>query len=310
MTMGVLVELSTGKRIYLLADHFIGRSSRADLRLDAATVSHSHASIRWTGGAWEVLDLGSRNGTYADHHRVTPASRAYLHEGTVLTFGDEANAWRFECGKGPVAQAQLVEDGQVISTVPFSSGLLSLENNQEEPLCVYYEPSKGWLCEREGECLPVVNGQILQYGAQSWLLRLPQGTTRTQTASESLSLEAGTLHFRVSRDEERVQLLVRYGSHTIDLEERAHHYTLLTLARLRLRDAELGSLTISEQGWVASAECASMLRIEPTRLNIDIHRARKQLSAAKIVDAHRIVERKLRPHCMRLGTRRIDITTV
>jgi pSer/pThr/pTyr-binding forkhead associated (FHA) protein len=32
-----------------------------------ATVSGTHATLRWQNGSWVIEDLGSTNGSYADH---------------------------------------------------------------------------------------------------------------------------------------------------------------------------------------------------------------------------------------------------
>ncbi|MCG8401654.1 MAG: FHA domain-containing protein, partial [Firmicutes bacterium] len=40
----------------------IGRSSQADICLDAPTISRRHARLSMQDGAWEITDLGSRSG--------------------------------------------------------------------------------------------------------------------------------------------------------------------------------------------------------------------------------------------------------
>jgi pSer/pThr/pTyr-binding forkhead associated (FHA) protein len=53
--------------------------------LDHDTVSRRHAQLRRTGGGWEILDLGSLNGTWVNGWRV---DRATLHDGDVVQLGD------------------------------------------------------------------------------------------------------------------------------------------------------------------------------------------------------------------------------
>ncbi|GAB2869731.1 hypothetical protein GCM10027277_43760 [Pseudoduganella ginsengisoli] len=64
-----------------------------------------------------------------------------------------------------------------------------------------------------------------------------------------------------------------------DLGERAHHYNLLVLARLRLDDAQRG-IDSASQGWVGMEQLSRMLGLDPCHINIHIHRARRQLAQA------------------------------
>ncbi len=52
----------------------------------AQVVSARHAEIRYTNGAWRLVDLGSRNGTYLNGRRV--AADAVLQIGDLITLGD------------------------------------------------------------------------------------------------------------------------------------------------------------------------------------------------------------------------------
>jgi hypothetical protein len=87
------------------------------------------------------------------------------------------------------------------------------------------------------------------------------------------------LHFELSQNEEHARLLVRAGAEAIDLGERVHHYSLATLARLRLRDAQRG-LHARSQGWVATADLARMLGVDQSYVNIQIYRGRQQFADA------------------------------
>ncbi|MEN9986281.1 MAG: hypothetical protein RI925_1783, partial [Pseudomonadota bacterium] len=65
----------------------------------------------------------------------------------------------------------------------------------------------------------------------------------------------------------------------ISLGERIHHYTLATLARQRLRDARQG-VEESSQGWIPLDNLARMLGVDPPYINIQIFRARQQITRA------------------------------
>jgi pSer/pThr/pTyr-binding forkhead associated (FHA) protein len=62
----------------------IGRSSDNDVVLDDVTVSRKHANIRRAGERFELIDLGSLNGTYVNNNSI---ARATLSSGDEVQFG-------------------------------------------------------------------------------------------------------------------------------------------------------------------------------------------------------------------------------
>ena len=61
----------------------IGRRAGQDLVLPEATVSGNHAVLHWESGTWIVEDVGSTNGSYADHSYERKKQVAVLHGGEV-----------------------------------------------------------------------------------------------------------------------------------------------------------------------------------------------------------------------------------
>lgn len=59
----------------------IGRRGDQDMPVPEATVSGSHANIRWQAGSWVIEDLGSTNGTYADHNYERKNQVSLMHGG-------------------------------------------------------------------------------------------------------------------------------------------------------------------------------------------------------------------------------------
>jgi len=57
----------------------IGRRTDQDIVLPEATVSGAHAVARWQAGTWLIEDLGSTNGTYADHSYDRKKRLSLLH---------------------------------------------------------------------------------------------------------------------------------------------------------------------------------------------------------------------------------------
>ena len=62
----------------------IGRSGENDILLDDVTVSRKHANIRRAGERFELIDLGSLNGTYVNNNSI---ARATLNSGDEIQFG-------------------------------------------------------------------------------------------------------------------------------------------------------------------------------------------------------------------------------
>ena len=62
----------------------IGRDPQCGLVLEDSRVSKRHARLRWTGSAWALDDLGSKNGTIVNGE---PATGAELREGDSISFG-------------------------------------------------------------------------------------------------------------------------------------------------------------------------------------------------------------------------------
>ena len=62
----------------------VGRDPQCGLVLEDSRVSKRHARLRWTGSAWALDDLGSKNGTVVNGE---PATGAELREGDAISFG-------------------------------------------------------------------------------------------------------------------------------------------------------------------------------------------------------------------------------
>jgi eukaryotic-like serine/threonine-protein kinase len=65
----------------------IGRRGGQDILMPEATVSGAHAIMRWASGSWSIEDIGSTNGTYADHSFERKKTVALLH-GAELQLGE------------------------------------------------------------------------------------------------------------------------------------------------------------------------------------------------------------------------------
>ena len=77
-----------GSRFALDADVItVGRHPDSDIFLDDVTVSRRHAELRRAGPGFDVVDVGSLNGTYLNKDRVETA---------LLSNGDELQVGKFK----------------------------------------------------------------------------------------------------------------------------------------------------------------------------------------------------------------------
>jgi hypothetical protein len=118
---------------------------------------------------------------------------------------------------------------------------------------------------------------------------------------------APLLRFRVSRDEEHVDLWVRSDKALVQIPSRAHHYTLVTLARQRLADLGEG-IGAHDAGWIATQTLCEQLRLQRGAIYTHLYRARKQLSTAGFPElADRLVEHRTEATQLRLGLSHVEV---
>lgn len=301
----MLLEKGTNRRLALSTHGLLGRSSACTIRLPAARASAEHARIGYRDGAWSVRDLGSRNGTYVNGARLAPGDTRALVAGDALAFGDPDDVYLLVDASPPVAMARHVGSGRVIAG---GQGLLALPSPDEPDVCVVEVDGGAWLLEREGETYEVRDGEVVEAGGEGFTVHLPVPLPATVEASERAArLEDVALHFRVSRDEEAVELAVRGRGSAQVLPPRSHHYMLLTLARARARDREAKGLVEPQRGWLFVDELCRMLSTDENKLNVEIYRVRQEMSAIGLVNATAVVERRRGSRQLRVGTERITI---
>src|SRR5690606_25654699 len=115
-----------------------------DVRVDERRVSAEHASLHWTGGRWELRDLGSRNGTWLGGQRLSPGERVPLVEGIVFSLGGAGATFVLCDGSPPGAAARHHASGARRAA---SGGLLLLPD-EELPLVSVFEDGEGnWVTE-------------------------------------------------------------------------------------------------------------------------------------------------------------------
>lgn len=291
--MALFKDRTTGKRIILKSHHVFGRNkATADTFLKEEDISQIHASVRWNGCHWEMKDL-SRNGTWLDHKRLISGNSVYLQKGNVICFAANGkSSWEvINIDPPSAALVPLNEKGPAIKM----EGFHVLPDELSPDVSIYIADTGQWVCENESGIAPLNDRDLVCSDSRIWQFFNAEPVDLTiEEGNRYFPRKEIKFHFDVSTDEEHVFLKIIIKDRILDLGERVHHYLLLTLARFRLQDAENGD-DPSSQGWVAPDRLSHMLGIDPSHLNIQIFRARKQIYDAlpDVLNLPQIIERRV-----------------
>ncbi len=278
--MAILRNEALRRRVMLRPIHTFGRHP-ASCRtvLQEADVSKLHALIRWSGSQWEIYDQ-SRNGTLLDGKKLSAGQWQVLQQGQQIQFGAGPHAiWEVIDDAAPQVCLFALDEPCQIQPLRPEENLLP---DVRAPEVNIYHSNATWLLDRMNRMDALADGDCIRIGPQLWEFVLGEELDMTQEAPAQGKEEvAEDLHFdfHLSQNEEHTSLDLRVGQQVISLGERIHHYTLATLARQRLRDARQG-VEESSQGWIPLDNLARMLGVDPPYINIQIFRARQQITRA------------------------------
>lgn len=302
--MAILQDEQTEHRLYLRALHVFGRNpAKADTLLGNADASQIHASIRWTGALWELLDH-SRNGTLVDGTPMTSNGKQPLAVGQKIRFGPvSTTTWVVKNLDPPCAMLQPEHpdgsDGDVIllKTIHF------LPDESAPEASVYRSALGQWILETAEGDRVLQDGDLIEVAAAGrryawrfiWRLFASNEFEVTMNVREfgAPAADGVFFDFTVSQNEEHILLTISSDGKSVSLGERTHHYSLLTLARTRFQDAERG-LDVSSQGWLSIEQMSRMLGLEQSHLNTQLFRARNQIARefSKENNLENVIERR------------------
>ncbi|KVL98249.1 FHA domain-containing protein [Burkholderia stagnalis] len=288
--MAILRNDSSGEACLLRAYHVFGRDpARCDTVIRDASVSRVHAHIRWIGGRWELHDHSS-NGTTVSGTPLRDGEHAVLQRGDVIRFGRAGVApWRVDTLDDPADTLWPIR-GAAHPIVLAPRQILPA--HAARPVTIVRSPAGEWLCDDTLPPRTLRDGDEVSTGELTWRLALVRsGSTMMLASPADPAAPAQLLEFRVSQNEEHVRMLLHIRGGVVDLGERAHHYSLVTLARARSADMQAG-YDAATQGWVELDRLARMLGIDASHVNVQIHRARAQFAALPGLDASQLVERR------------------
>jgi hypothetical protein len=302
--MGLLEHAQTGRRFTLAGRCLLGRHPSCDVRVDDGHVSGEHASLHWVESRWELRDLGSRNGTFLEGRRLAPGERVALEAGQSFLLGNGGVQFQLIEAGPPAARARDMATGRVREAI---GSLLVLPDDEFPQASLFLDESRRWVLEVGDERRVVADQERFWLGDAEWRVELPSALRETVDEANAPTLEDLHLRIGVSRNEEHVEVAVSSRGEQQVLPERSSHYLLAILARIRLSEHALRE---SEQGWVEREELCRMLRTDTNKLNVDIHRVRKQFSALRIQGAASVVERRPGTGLVRLGVRSVEVFTL
>lgn len=289
--MATLENSFTGESCLLRAHHVFGRDGgRCDTVIADPYVSRMHAHIRWAGGRWELHDHSS-NGTLVSGTLVRDGERVVLQQGDLIHFS-KASAVHWRVG-------QLGDPADMLWPLRAPAGPILLDTAHVLPgdttpaVTVVRSADGDWLCDDMPTMRVLRDGDEVVSGPLAWRLVLAYGRQSTLAMPEpsDLSERLQQIDFTVSRDEEHVRAVLHTRGGMTDLGERAHHYCIVTLARLRFTDAQAG-YDAASQGWIDLEVLARMLGNDVSHVNVQIHRARAQIGALLSPGSGQLVERR------------------
>jgi len=284
----------------------VGRSLAADLVVPGDDISLEHCTLWWDGNGWKIRDLASRNGTFVDGERLAPGKSTPITTGQRVAFGGH-DPWEVTSAAPPVPAARALLNN---TWVQAEDDLLVLPGPDAPILTIYSDIDGNWQAEGPEKKQVVEDLQLVEAGGSVWRLYLPATTAGTVARVMRPTLEVMAFEFSVSRDEEHVELVATGMGERIDLKARAHNYTLLLLARARMKDAEDTSLPSASHGWLYQDDLCKMLGVDDAKLNLFVFRARKQVAAAGIEGSAGIVERRVSTRQLRLGVGEVTIKNI
>ncbi|SHO57014.1 FHA domain-containing protein [Vibrio quintilis] len=267
--------------VFLKAFHQFGRlSAKVDTVIDFPDASRIHAVVEWHD-AWYLRDL-SKNGVRVNGHLISP------HQPYLLQVQDQICFSGYQDAPFVVADLEPPRDLLVPETDNADPDIKPIyleryhflpSENSPEIVLFYNMTVQEWQCEHveNGETYPLRDGEMLQFSHHAWRLIKGVDTGIEETVQFNTQTNDELCYiFNISQDEELTELIIRDHNHQIDCEVRSHHYLTALLARYKAEDLKQ-HVPESEQGWRSVMQLMKDMGLSETHLNIQIHRARKQI---------------------------------
>jgi len=240
----------------------------------------------------------SRNGTWVNGEHLHNASTILMPDNDIRFGSAPRTTWKVVELAPPQAVLVPLQGNQPAIELKQIHVLPDAENPE---VCIFLADDH-WSRETDHGVVALKDGEIITCDPYSWQYFSPQAADTTIGLNQyrHMTIDDILFSFQASLDEEHVEAIISQHDKEIKLQERVHHYLLLTLARQRLEDAKKG-IDQDNQGWLDMGLLGKMLGLELNHINIQIFRARKQIADAmpEVFNLCQLVER--RPGSIRFG---------
>jgi len=215
----------------------IGRGPECDVVITEPAISRCHAEVRWQGGVWQLVDTGSRNGTYLDGVKIQEARLPALCR---VTLGQDHAVLQLSVGH-PAEALQDAADRTMICQEPESVTRLVQRLEQHEqtanvgPQTNLYREAVGRITQRQSRrhyVLVSLIGVALLAVCGTAFLQWKKITAQDQQI-ESLSKTAEDIFYTMKRVELQVAQLDEIVSKTAQAKE---------LQEIQLKQQEIKNL--------------------------------------------------------------------
>jgi hypothetical protein len=272
------------KPIYLKAFHQFGRlSSSVNTAINLPDVSRIHAIIEFQKH-WFIRDV-SQNGVRINGKIIEPNRPHLLNVNDEILFSNsQTDPFIIESLEPPkdillpTEQEAYIESG--LEPI-YLDHYHFLPNDTSPELVVFYDQIKQeWQCEHfeNNLCSSLNDGEQIKFSEKTWQLFKSVEAEDVETMCLKKQSNNNLCYtFNLSLDEEVTELTITDERRSIDCQARSHHYLTALLARYKAEDLK-NNIAEPMQGWRTIEQLTKDLGLAESHINIQIYRARKQLS--------------------------------
>jgi len=282
--MAFLTNQKYASPVYLKAFHQFGRLfSSVDTTIALPDVSRIHAVIEYQKH-WYIRDL-SKNGLRVNGKLIKANHPHLLHLNDQISFSSAQCAPFIIENLEPPKDILLPtsqECGYYNGAKPiYLEHYHFLPDESSPELVIFYDQeSQQWQCEHFENSVQSIlhDGEQLKFSNQTWKLFKCEPPENMDTLCLTAQDKSDLCYiFNISQDEELTELMIQSANQSIDCQTRSHHYLTAILARYKAEDIKQ-NVPEPLQGWRSIEQLTKDLGLAETHINIQIHRARKQLS--------------------------------
>jgi hypothetical protein len=284
--MAYITPENANYRIHLKPFHRFGRMSDAvDTLVQSRKISRIHAIIEWVDSHWAIRDI-SKNGVWLNDEKIKANQSCILKLKDKICFAKKDNiTFIVESIERPrdvlVPYIQQTNDNTPIKDPILLEQYHFLPSETAPELIVFYDTvEKAWFCEKPPKytVTRIADGELIEFSDSVWQLLKVTDLFHEETIDNADKSENEmTFIFSLSQDEESTELRLEDATQLIGFDIRSHHYLTALLARYRNQDT-IEMIDEHLQGWVSIDKLSNDLGFTEAHINIQIHRARKQLA--------------------------------